>query len=164
MGIEGGENLYVYVTNNPVNYVDPWGLIVAGSVGSSRSYQGPIGGWTPINGTVFGAASDYAVGQAGVGGLGGPVISGAIQAAAGQGGVTENDPAGNIFGLGLGIAAYGAGVDGPAGYVLSAIGAEFSNAVSPGLANFGRDLALLEIALNQQLQQTQTTCKGKVQP
>jgi len=30
IGLDGGLNLYAYVENDPVNYVDPWGLWSAG--------------------------------------------------------------------------------------------------------------------------------------
>jgi RHS repeat-associated protein len=33
IGLAGGMNLYAYVGSDPVNWIDPWGLISSGQLG-----------------------------------------------------------------------------------------------------------------------------------
>jgi hypothetical protein len=59
IGLEGGINLFVYVQNNPVNFVDPEGLII----GSTFSkILGKLMGKTAQESAIIGKAADSIVG------------------------------------------------------------------------------------------------------
>lgn len=140
------------------------GLNPANDTYMSSTAAGFYGGTGPgsfqLNGTAFGAYTDLSLSLAGVGGYPGAFASAGIAGLAGQSGLTENNPGGIYLGLGGGLAGAYLGMEGAPALGLGIALGEFDRAVSPSLGNFGRNLALMEIAFNQRLQQQrQGGCK-----
>jgi RHS repeat-associated protein len=79
IGLEGGINLFVYVQNNPVSNIDPFGLWtvaigVSGSVGAGMGASGSVMITFDAHGNIGFIESGGGGGYAGVGGSGGGII------------------------------------------------------------------------------------------
>ncbi len=76
IGLEGGLNLYLYVLNDPVNFIDPDGLSAWGNLWSAYGFAtSPTGEGAYYGGAVGGAIGAVTLSYFGPGGI---VIGGAI--------------------------------------------------------------------------------------
>jgi RHS repeat-associated protein len=162
IGISGGLNLYAFCGNDPVNYMDPWGLFwrEAGSV-ALGTFSGAVSGAATgatsgatigaiIGGTtgsvVFpGVGTGVGVGGGAVVGAGGGAIMGAVSGALGGfvaslGAALADGDLGDVAEAGASAGALsgiGAGAGAIGGVAAGAFGGAIAGGISGGIASEG---------------------------